>query len=167
MKTNTRTVAAVWIGLLATAPVIFSQSQPNDALELRTVVTQLAAEVRSLKTEILRLQVEASEARVHKSQLEWDSARQEQERLDQEHRELTQEAQELSAELLQPSLSPETRAELVEAKFKAETSKTAKLLAERASADRQEALARDAYEQTRKAHSQLLDRAVILSHKTQ
>ena len=61
MKTNTRTVAAVWIGLLATAPVIFSIRNLNDALELRTVVTQLAAEVRSLKAEILRRQVEASE----------------------------------------------------------------------------------------------------------
>jgi chromosome segregation ATPase len=166
-RTNFLVVIAGCIGLLFVAPVVSSQTRlveaPDDGgHSLRAAVAQLTSELKALKLDVLRLQIEAVQARLDQAENGWRVTQQEQQRLEEEDRELGQEVQELDAQLLQPTLSPEMRADIVQAKFNAQTSGVAALRAERAAADTRESTARARFEQARKAHSELLARAVKL-----
>jgi hypothetical protein len=150
------------IGMLA-VPTAFCESTSVTTIEeLRVAIHQLTAEVRAIKADLLKVQIEASAGRLRHLEYQWHVAQQEQQTVAEEQRDLNQEVNELDESILEPHLSPEKRDGLVAARINAQASGTARLATRRASADRREAGIRLAYEETRKAHATLLERALSL-----
>jgi hypothetical protein len=155
-------IAALESALLCTALLLAPPHVSAEGCTAQATVAQLAEELRALKREVMRLRIDAATTRLSESERHWRDAKLELQRLDEEDRSLSQEMQELDSQLLQPNLSPEARAEILQAKLDAQNTGMAALRDERADASRREAAARASYRQAQHAHCELLAEAAQL-----
>jgi chromosome segregation ATPase len=148
--------------LIASIAFCQSQTRAEDTADypIASALARLTAEVNALRLELLQVQIESAQARLTSSEHQLREAREERRRLDEEEQGLNQQVHEFDVQLLEPTLSPETREDIEQAKVEAQTSGRQTLQAERAAAAEREAIARTRYDSAHKAHSELLARAV-------